>query len=66
MFQRWSHEHLLLIVAIVICITLTLGYSIPGLDGLYSVTTQCVFALAGSCALFLGCVGLYATWKRGY
>ncbi len=66
MFQRWSYTNLFIVAAMGICATWLIGYSVPGLSTASHFTTECLFALAGMWALALGCVGIYATWRRGY
>lgn len=66
MFQRWSYTHIFLAAAMAICASLMIGYAFPGLAALSLVTRLCLFALAGVGALFLGCMGIYASWRRGY
>jgi hypothetical protein len=66
MFQRWSYTNLFLVVAMSICASWILGYTVPGLSVASHFMTECLFAVAGLGALILGCIGIYATWRHGY
>lgn len=65
MFQRWPNENILIACGLVVLAIYIIGYTIPGVAIFYTFTSECLFSLVGTCAIILGCVGLYSTWRRG-
>ncbi|GCE21488.1 hypothetical protein [Dictyobacter kobayashii] len=66
MFQRWPYQNILIAIGICALAMYIINYTIPGVAALYTFSSECLFGLVGTCAIILGCAGLYTTWRRGY
>lgn len=66
MFQRGFGERVFIVIALIMSCIFFVGYSVPMLEFFYTFTTLCLFGVVGTCAIILGCAGLYTVWRRGY